>query len=168
MHVKRFTALALAAVLAFGSTGTLTANAEETQDSDLILYSSFDDETADDASGQGNNGTITKNTDHGTVEFVEGLNGGKAIYIANDSAHRKTNPAANYVDFGSNLKVGKDDFTVSLWYKTDAKGISEGDGTNDDHGGNDVSIFGNKNYASGNNVGLTLGNFPPRLLLTSA
>lgn len=159
MHVKRFTALALAAVLAFSSTGALTANAEETQDSDLILYSSFDDETADDESGQGNNGTITKNTDHGTVEFVEGLNGGKAIYIANDSAHRKTNPAANYVDFGSNLKVGKDDFTVSLWYKTDAKGVSEGDGTNDDHGGNDVSVFGNKNYANGNNVGLTLGNF---------
>lgn len=159
MHVKRFTACALAAVLALSPVGGLTAGAAETQDPELILYASFDDETADDASGKGNNGTVTKDEDHGTVEFVEGVNGGKAIYIVNDSAHRKTNPAANYVDFGEDLKVGKDDFSVSLWYKTDPKGVSEGDGSNDDHGGNDVSVFGNKNYASGTNVGLTLGNF---------
>lgn len=159
MHVKRFTACALAAVLALSPVGGLTAGAAETQDPELILYASFDDETADDASGKGNNGTVTKDEDHGTVEFVEGVNGGKAVYIVNDSAHRKTNPAANYVDFGEDLKVGKDDFSVSLWYKTDPKGVSEGDGSNDDHGGNDVSVFGNKNYASGTNVGLTLGNF---------
>ena len=159
MHVKRFTACALAAMLAFTPVSPLKVSAEETQDSSLVLYSSFDDETAADESGQGNNGTITTDSRYGTVEFVEGVNGGKAIRIVNDSAHRKTNPAANYVDYGDGLKLGTDDFSVSLWYKTDSEGVSEGDTTNDDHGGNDVSLFGNKDYNVGNNRGLTIGNF---------
>ena len=159
MHVKRFTACALAAILAVTPMSTFRVSAEDTQDSSLVLYSSFDDETAADQSGHGNNGTITKDENYGTVEFVDGVNGGKAIRIVNDSAHRKTNPAANYVDFGDGLKFGTGDFSVSLWYKTDAEGVSEGDTANDDHGGNDVSLFGNKDYSVGNNRGLTIGNF---------
>lgn len=159
MHVKRLTACALAAVLAFSPAGVLKADAAETQEPDLILYASFDNGTANDESGKGNNGTITKDEEHGTVEFVDGVNGGKAVHIVNDSTHRKTNSAANYVDFGENLKVGTDDFSVSFWYKTDPAGVSEGDTANDDHGGNDVSIFGNKDYSAGNNRGLTFGNF---------
>ena len=159
MHVKRFTACALAAILTVTPMSTFQASAEDTQDSSLVLYSSFDDETAADQSGHGNNGTITKDENYGTVEFVDGVNGGKAIRIVNDSAHRKTNPAANYVDFGDGLKFGTGDFSVSLWYKTDAEGVSEGDTANDDHGGNDVSLFGNKDYSVGNNRGLTIGNF---------
>ena len=132
MHVKRFTACALAAILAVTPMSTFRVSAEDTQDSSLVLYSSFDDETAADQSGHGNNGTITKDENYGTVEFVDGVNGGKAIRIVNDSAHRKTNPAANYVDFGDGLKFGTGDFSVSLWYKTDAEGVSEGDTANDD------------------------------------
>lgn len=159
MQRKRFTACAIAAILAFSPISTMSVNAEEEQNSSLILYSSFDSETATDESGAGNNGTITKDSQFGTVEFVDGVNGGKAIRIVNDSNHRKGRPAANYVDFGSNLKVGKEDFSISLWYKTEPEGSSDGDTKNDDHGGNDVSLFGNKNYASGTNPGLTLGNF---------
>ena len=44
MHVKRFTACALAAVLALSPVGGLTAGAAETQEPELILYASFDDE----------------------------------------------------------------------------------------------------------------------------
>lgn len=159
MHRKRFISCALAALLALSPLGAASVHAEAESDPNLILYSSFDNETAEDESGAGNNGTITRDDRYGTVEFVDGVNGGKAIYIVNDSAHRKKNPAANYVDFGSGLKLGTDDFTVSFWYKTDAAGVSEGDTSNDDHGGNDVSIFGNKDYDVGNNRGLTFGNF---------
>ena len=159
MHIKRLTACALAALLAISPLNLPSVSADPVQDSNLVLYSSFDDETANDASGAGNNGTITKDSQYGTVEFVEGVNGGKAIRIVNDSNHRKKNLAANFVDYGSNLKFGTSDFSVSLWYKTDAEGVSPGDTANDDHGGNDVSIFGNKDYDSGTNRGLTLGNF---------
>lgn len=159
MHKKRFLACALSALLALSPINGLAVQAADGQDAPLILYSSFNNESAADESGAGNNGTIVQDEQFGTVEFVNGVNGGKAIRIVNDSNHRKKNPAANYVDFGKNLKVGTKDFSVSLWYKTDSVGASEGDTTNDDHGGNDVSIFGNKDYNSGGNVGLTLGNF---------
>ena len=77
MHVKRFTACALAAILAVTPMSTFRVSAEDTQDSSLVLYSSFDDETAADQSGHGNNGTITKDENYGTVEFVDGVTAGK-------------------------------------------------------------------------------------------
>ena len=69
---------------------------------------SFDDETASDSTGNGNDGTI-----HGDVSFVEGVNGGKAVHISNEN----TENAEQYIEIGENLTLGEDDFTLMFWYK---------------------------------------------------
>ncbi len=77
-----------------------------------ILNVSFDDETATDRSGNGNNGTIT-----GQPSFVDGYDGGKAIYINNAFGKDK---ATQYVTF-QNLKgldITRDDYTIRFWYHT--------------------------------------------------
>lgn len=89
MHKKRFMACALSAILTLSPMGGLAVHAADGQDAPLILYSSFNNESAVDESGAGNNGTIVRDEQFGTVEFVDGVNGGKAIRIVNDSNHRK-------------------------------------------------------------------------------
>ncbi len=109
-----------------------------------VLDVSFDDETADDASGHGNNGTI-----HGDVEFVDGVEG-KAIHIQNsESVAGKAETAEQYVDFGDaeDLKFGEDDFTVMFWAKGDAF----------DWG--DYAVVSNKNWDTGANEGFAISTF---------
>lgn len=109
----------------------------------LVFYSNFDDETAKDLSGSGNDGTIK-----GGITFVDGIKG-RAMYVNNtgSQAGSDSNEAGQYVDLGKNLTFGKDDFTISLWMKTD------------DHGSSNSAILGNKNYANGSNQGFAIGNF---------
>lgn len=76
---------------------------------------SFDDGTAADTAGNGNDGTI-----HGDVEFVEGIDGGKAVHITN----KADETAEQYIEIDSGLTLGEDDFTVLFWYK--AETVQEG------------------------------------------
>lgn len=78
-----------------------------------VLDVTFDGEDASDKSGYENHGILK-----GSPEFVEGMNGGKAIHIVNSEK------AKQYVDFGDieQINFGTDDFTVMFQYK---EGISE-------------------------------------------
>ncbi|MBS6115648.1 LamG-like jellyroll fold domain-containing protein [Thomasclavelia spiroformis] len=105
-----------------------------------VLDVTFDDETANDISGNNNNGKIV-----GNVEFVEGVKG-KAIHIVNNETE---NEAKQYVDFGQleDLQFGKDDFTIMFYYKGTKEMDMEG------------AIISNKNWDTGANPGFAIGTF---------
>ncbi len=109
-----------------------------------VLDVSFDDETAKDGSGHGNDGVI-----NGDIEFVEGVDG-KAIHITNpEEVAGKPMKAQQYIDFGDteDLKFGEDDFTIMFWAKGDAF----------DWG--DYAVVSNKNWDTGANEGFAIGTF---------
>lgn len=114
--------------------------------SGLVLYASFDDETANDKSGKGNNGAIVGTN----VTFVEGISG-KAVRIDNPEsvAGQDKKAGTDYINFGrpTDLQLGTGDFSVAFWMKTIDNGI------------NNSAIFGNKDYSSGANTGIAYGNF---------
>ena len=79
---------------------------------ETILQVDFDDKTATDNSGKGNNGVIS-----GDPTFVEGYDGNTAVYTKNTFGKNK---ATQYVTF-SDLKgidLTTDDYTISFWYQT--------------------------------------------------
>lgn len=109
-----------------------------------VLDVSFDDGTAKDESGHGNDGTI-----NGNVEFVDGVEG-KALHITNsEETAGKAVRAEQYIDFGDaeDLKFGEDDFTIMFWAKGDAF----------DWG--DYAVVSNKNWDTGANQGFAIGTF---------
>ena len=147
---KKICAVALAATIAVGniSYGAPAGKAGNTEkssvsDENLVFYSDFNDGTAGDLSGNGNNGTI-----HGGITFVEGISG-KAMYVNNTGASAGSDSvkAEQYVDLGSGIKFGSDDFTLSFWMKTQENGVSN------------AAIISNKAYAKGANPGFAIGNF---------
>ena len=108
-------------------------------DNDQMLYVDFD-ENVEDKSGNGNDGTI-----QGNPEYVDGVRG-KALHIVNSNG--STSEVANqYVDFGNNIKFTNKDFAISFWYKSD-NGVSAGG-----------ALISNKNFDSGSNAGLNIGDF---------
>lgn len=85
---------------------------------ELVLDVSFDDATAGDASGKENHGVVT-----GTIQGVEGFDGGTAVYLRN-------RPGAGnyqYITFENlnGIDISKDDFTISFWYHTICGGNNE-------------------------------------------
>lgn len=108
----------------------------------IILAVDFNDETANDSSGNKHHGTMV-----GNPEFVDGIYG-KAIHIRNTNGSG-TATAQQYVNFGaaSTLQFGSENFAISFWYKTVDGGASEG------------AVFSNKNWSTGANQGFTIGNF---------
>lgn len=109
-----------------------------------VLEVNFDDGTADDVSGNQNNGTVA-----GFPEFGKGVKG-KALHLVNDeSVAGEAVKAQQYVDFGkaAGLRLGKDDFSILFWYKGNAEE------------GNDCSILSNKDWNTGANQGFTIGAF---------
>lgn len=119
------------------------------QRSGKILDVDFDDETASDRSGSGNDGVI-----HGDVEFVEGRNGGKAVHIVNSPAGC-IGKAEQYIDFGS-LNLDKENFTVLFWYKADGTLQQE------------TAMFGNKDWSTGQNDGIVFGDMKQGVLFNVA
>lgn len=110
-----------------------------------VLDVNFDDGTAKDVSGNGNDGIIV-----GNPEFVEGINGGKAIRITNpEGVANEEKTAKQYVDFGNNtnLKFGTDDFSILFWYKSNVEKAGDG------------AIISNKNWTTGSNPGFAIGSF---------
>ena len=116
-----------------------------------VLDVTFDDETANDISGNNNNGTIV-----GDVKFVDGVSG-KAVRITNDEEIAGTSSTAQqYIDFGDSVELGTDDFTVMFWYKAEGTDPQE------------VAVFGNKNWDSGSNDGLIFGDMRNGMLFNVA
>ena len=105
-----------------------------------VLDVNFDDETANDTSGNNNNGKLV-----GDIEFVDGVKG-KAIHIVNDETAVE---AKQYVDFGKveDLRFGKEDFTIMFWYKGTKEMDTEG------------AVISNKDWDSGANPGFAIGTF---------
>ena len=82
---------------------------------------SFDDETASDSTGSGNNGTL-----HGDVSFAEGMDGNRAAHITNSDTDGKE----QYIELDDNLLSGRDSSTLMFWYKAgqEADGSDLNDG----------------------------------------
>ena len=112
-----------------------------------VMDVSFDDKTAEDSTGNGNDGTIK-----GNVGFVTGVDGGKAVHIKNSG----DGEASQYIDFGNNLNLGEEDLTVMFWYKADSNQtgtvLANKDAGNDSQAG---LVFGSSDGTSG--IGLTAG-----------
>ena len=107
-----------------------------------VLDVDFDDETANDASGKENNGTV-----HGNVTYVEDKDGGKAVHIQNSSDVAGLGKTAeSYIDFGDAIQFGTEDFTITYSYKGELP--AEGD-----------AIISNKDWDSGSNPGFNVGVF---------
>ncbi|WP_288146772.1 LamG-like jellyroll fold domain-containing protein [Thomasclavelia cocleata] len=107
-----------------------------------VLYLSFDNEDVSDESGRGNHGTSV-----GNVSYEQGVIG-KALHIQNTNGSTMQ-IAEQYVNFGQpeDLKFTTNDFAISFWYKT-VNG-----------GGKEAAIISNKDWATGSNIGMTIGNF---------
>lgn len=122
---------------------------ESLKKEDLVLYSSFDEKSIEgqvvkDISGRGNNGAI-----FGNVEMVTGIRGNAVTFHNKDTAGKENTTAQAYINYGTpdDLQFGTDDFSISFWCKTT------------DNGANNGTILGNKDYKSGSNIGLAIGNY---------
>ena len=87
--------------LAFSLFSTLTLPVKafdlKLNTSQPVLSVNFDEENANDVSGNNNHGTVV-----GDVEYVEGIEG-KAIHIQNGDVAFTSNTAKQYVNFNSLL-----------------------------------------------------------------
>ena len=117
--MKRALSMLLAMVLCIGcvtmlATTVLAADADSLDDH-LVLYSSFDDGTGKDESGNGHNGTVA-----GNPNFVDGISG-KALEIKNQANPGSGSAAGNiYVDYGASNQIIPDtgDFSYSVFYRS--------------------------------------------------
>ncbi|MGO4495114.1 LamG-like jellyroll fold domain-containing protein [Paenibacillus sp. 2RAB27] len=97
-----------------------------------VVYLDFDDETATDRSGKGNNGVL-----NGAPTFTEGVLG-KAMYFKGNSYIDMGKPAA--LQFGANMN-----FSIAYW-------IDNKDTTN-------TAVVSNKNWSTGANTGFTISTW---------
>ncbi|OCT12847.1 hypothetical protein A8709_21175 [Paenibacillus pectinilyticus] len=97
-----------------------------------VVYLDFDDETATDRSGKGNNGVL-----NGTTTFTEGVLG-KAIYFKGNSYIDMGKPAA--LQFGANMN-----FSIAYW-------IDNKDTSN-------TAVVSNKNWSTGANTGFAVSTW---------
>src|SRR5699024_2879618 len=83
----------------------------------------------------------------GDVTYENGVIG-KALHIQNENGSTMET-AKQYVNFGQpdDLKFKTEDFAISFWYKTV------------DGGGKEAAIISNKDWSTGSNVGINIGNF---------
>ena len=114
---------------------------------DPVMQVTFDDGTATDVTGRGNNGTV-----YGNPEFVEGVSG-QAVHLVNpeDAAGQPPVAAKQYIDFGSpeDLQFGEENFSITFWYKSERPS---------DRNHKEGAIVSNKNWNSGQNAGFNIGD----------
>lgn len=108
---------------------------------DLVGHFKFDG-NAEDSSGKGNHGTPTGQVEAG--DTLPTYDAGGAQLIGTHALHAHL---GEYIALGSptDFLFGTESFTVSFWVKAPAGGIT-----------GDPSYIGNKNWASGGNVGFTV------------
>lgn len=146
MKLKQLASGALAAVMAFTTLSTtaaaLPAGAAGPAPGDgLVLYSSFDDGSAADLSGSGNNGTLI-----GDLNVVDGVSGRALQIVGQNAAANDTTPGDRYVDYGTGIDFSTTDFSISLWYQSLGKSSNS-------------TLLSNKNFKSGSNTGFAMGCF---------
>lgn len=107
-----------------------------------MLYLSFDESNVEDVTGRDNNGNAV-----GNITYDDGVRG-KAVHIQNENGS-ESKPAQSYINFGAkeDLQFGTENFALAFWYKSVDGGASEG------------ALISNKDWGSGGNTGLTVGNF---------
>lgn len=135
MLIRKIGACLMSAAMLF----SLTVPAAAAPADDELLHLTFEDETAADMSGSGNDGTAHN------ITFVKGISG-KAAHIVNDNG-MSADKVSSYISLPSSLELGTSDLTFSLWYKADAG--NEGGGC----------VIGNKDYDTGANDGFIIGSF---------
>ena len=133
--LQKFSLLLLVVVMIFASANVHSYAMDEA----LLLQVNFD-ENVQDLSGNENHGKI-----QGNVEFVDGVKG-KAVHITNSNGSTSAT-AEQYIDFGKDVKFTNQDFAISFWYKSD-NGVSAGG-----------ALISNKDFNSGANKGLNIGDF---------
>ena len=142
MRKKRIIAALLAVALLLPGGGGLerSTRAYAAEFPEPVLAVSFDDGTADDASGNDNNGAVV-----GEPAFTDGVVG-KAIHLVNPEDRNKT--ATQYVNFGQpeDLRFGAESFTIMFWYKAEPDEAKES------------AIISNKDWVSGDNAGFNIGD----------
>ena len=133
--LKKFSLLLLVLIMIFSSSNVYSYAIDE----DLLLQVNFD-ENVQDLSGNENHGKIK-----GDIEYVDGVKG-KAVHITNSNGSTSAK-AEQYIDFGKNIKFTNQDFAISFWYKSD-NGVNAGG-----------ALISNKDFNSGANKGLNIGDF---------
>ena len=144
MLIRKIGACLMSAAMLF----SLTVPAAAVPADDELLHLTFEDETAADMSGSGNDGTAHN------ITFVKGISG-KAAHIVNDNG-MSADKVSSYISLPSSLELGTSDITFSLWYKADAG--NEGGGC----------VIGNKDYDTGANDGFIIGRFTNNVRATFA
>ena len=121
------------------SAGTSGETIVDDLSGNLLLYSSFDNENANDESGKGHNGAV-----NGTVSYVDGISG-KALYIKGEGQTGLVK-ATDYVSYGKNSDIipSTGDFSFSVFFR--ATGTV----------GKASTLLSNKSYKSGQNTGFAL------------
>ncbi len=156
MKVKKWVSGFLAGVFTLGLFSVFPAKVVQAAEREplsnkedgLVLHVDFEEGIqggkVTDKSPAGNHGQVV-----GDVKLVEGISG-KAASFDNGAASGKDGvKASQYINFGkgASLQFGTGDFSLSLWMKTTNRGA------------NGAAILSNKDYTSGSNIGVTLGNF---------
>ena len=145
MRMKKLTAAFMALCMGM-SVLPLQASGSDTPPQEL-LHLSFEDSLSD--SGPYANEAVA----YGTMEYVEGVRG-KALHITNENGSSAAK-GENYIQLPEAVKLGSEDFSISLWYKSDS-------GTED--GG---TIIANKDYTSGGNSPALRPHLPDRRRMAS-
>ena len=94
---------------------------------DEIIHLTFDDENANDVSGNENHGVASN------ITYADGI-AGKAAHIVNSNGSSSAE-VSSFINLKNAVALGVEDFTISFWYKTSVG--------NEDGG----TIISNKDYA---------------------
>ena len=127
------------------SAGTSGETIVDALSGNLLLYSSFDNENANDESGKGHNGTV-----NGTVSYVDGISG-KAVFIDGNQVGTGSGntdyAATNHIDYGASSDIipSTGDFSISLMFRYTEDTLPYG-----------AVLLSNKDYTSGKNAGFAL------------
>ena len=114
-----------------------------------VMSVTFDDQNANDISGNENHGTVV-----GDVEYVDGVKG-KAIHIQNGDVAYTSSIAKQYVNFNkpADLQFGTDDFSITFWYKGNSTKFTDG------------GVISNKSWSTGGNPGFIVAEYDSKLTL---
>lgn len=145
---KKGLKLLLALSMAYGCLTPIRA-VENTEVLTPVMAVTFDDENANDVSGNDNHGDVV-----GDVKYVDGVKG-KAIHIQNGDAAYTSRTAKQYVNFGktSDLQFGTDDFSIAFWYKGNTTKFTDG------------GVLSNKSWSTGSNVGFIVAEYDSKITL---
>lgn len=143
MKLKKALAGIMAASVFATSVPCSTVHVRAAEQPAPVMKVTFDELNAADVTGRGNDGEVV-----GNPEFIQGIKG-KAVHLVNsDGVAAENVTAEQYINFGkkADLQFGTEDFSIAFWYKADGTQPEE------------VAVVSNKNWYSGGNPGLAIGD----------